>query len=90
MTGIIKDPAEDLDYGYNWAPWLGTDTIVTSTWAISGPDSVLTKHSATNDTTTTTVWLAAGSVGAYTVTNHVITTAGREGERSFTVRVENR
>lgn len=85
---MIKDSAAVLDYGYNWALWLGTDTIVTSTWVV---ETGLTKGADTHDTTTTTVWLSGGTVGeSYLVTNHIVTTGGRTDERTFSVSVRNR
>jgi len=97
---VIKDPDAVLDYGEDWhaggnndgastdAGWLQADTISTSTWAVSGPDSALVIDSDTNDTTSTTVWLSGGTLGReYTVTNHIVTAAGRADDRAITVTI---
>lgn len=68
-------------------------TISTSTWSISGPDSVLTSANAsilTGDRKTQ-VKLSAGTAGAkYTVTNQIVTneSPSQTLERSFKVLIE--
>jgi hypothetical protein len=38
-----------------------------------------------------TIWLKGGTLGTeYTVTNKIVTTAGRTDERSFTITIEDR
>jgi hypothetical protein len=87
MTLYEKDPSAVLDYQVNWATWLGTDTISTSTWTVT---TGLTKDSDTNTTTTATAWLSGGTAGrTYTVTNRIVTAGGRTDERSFQVKVTN-
>ncbi len=87
MTLYEKDPSAVLDYQVNWATWLGTDTISTSTWTVP---TGLTKDSDTNTTTTATAWLSGGTAGrTYTVTNRIVTAGGRTDERSFQVKVTN-
>lgn len=69
-----KSPGERLDYTINWAPPLGTDTIVSSTWTING--SGLTTDNNTFGPNTATIWLLGGTVSQqYAITN-TITTAG--------------
>ena len=96
---ITKDPAADEPQGFDWTEWLlelGTlVNIVTSTWTITGPDAVLTKHdpSILFGSLKTQIYLAAGTVGTrYTVTNQVTTNSEPvvTDERSFTVLVQNR
>lgn len=78
---------EKLDFGFNWSLWLGEDTIASSTWSVSN-SSAVTVDASTNDTTSTTVWLVGGTVAEYaTVTNRIVTAAGRIAERSFPVSV---
>jgi hypothetical protein len=80
-----KDPDASLDYGINWAAWLGTDTIATSTWIV---DVGLTKGTASNTTTTTTVWLSGGTLGVtYKAVNRIVTAGGRTNDRTLRVRV---
>jgi len=96
---IVKDPASDEPEGFDWTTYLGelgVGIIVnTSTWAIAGPDSALTKHdeSILSGSLKTQLYLAGGTAGAtYTVTNHIVTNSAPPvvDERSFQVLVENR
>lgn len=76
------DPDADLPYGINWTAWLAGDTIATSTWTVSG--SGVTLHDDDNTTTATTVWAAGGTEGTkYDLTNHIVTTAGLEDDRTI-------
>lgn len=87
-TEYTKDPAAVLDYGVDWSAWLGTDTISSSTWTVPAG---LTQSAATNDTTSTTVWLSGGTVGQrYSVVNRIVTTGGRTDERTIRIVVVDR
>jgi hypothetical protein len=89
MTAYQHDPQADLDYGWDWSDWLGADTIASSTWTVSPTGPVLS--ASTSDDTTTTVWVDGGTAGVkYTLTNHVVTTDGREDDRSHTLYVRER
>lgn len=83
-----KDPQEVLSYTIDWSTWLaGGETISTSSWAADD----LTVDSDTNDNTTTTVVVSAGTVAvAARVTNTITTSASRTGERSVIVRTDQR
>ena len=77
---LLKDPDAILDYAFNWALWLGTDVISTSTWIL---DTGLTKVSDTNTSTLATVWISGGTAGAtYNITNRITTAGGRTEDRS--------
>ena len=86
---FIKDADAKLDYQLDWSAWLDDeDTIATSTWE---PSDGLTVEDESHTTTTATVWLSGGTVGAYyTVTNRIVTAAGREDARPLLVRVAHR
>lgn len=81
-----KDPDAVLDYEVSWASWLAAgETISTSTFAV--PVGI-TKDSESNTTTAATVWLSGGTVGqSYTVTNHIVTSQGREDDRSMQIQI---
>jgi len=80
-----KDADAVLDFTIDWEDWLGTDTISTSTWTVA---SGITEDSSTNTTTTTTVWLSGGTAGAtYTVTNRIVTLAGRTEDRDLLILI---
>ncbi len=82
-----KDPDAILDYQINWATWLVTDTISTSTWTVP---TGITKVTDTNTTTTTTIWLSGGTADAdYRLINRIATANGRTEERSIWIKVRN-
>jgi len=83
-----KDPNAVIDFKINWSDWLNGDTISTSTWTV---ESGITQDSESETTTTTTVWLSGGTAGlTYTVTNRIVTAAGRTDDRSIAVKVVDR
>lgn len=85
---VIKDPQAALPYGFNWSTWLGSDTIATSTWTVP---TGLTKGADSHTTTQTLVWLSGGTDGEhYRVTNHIVTAAGKEDDRSLVIAVKQR
>ena len=90
---IYKDPQAKLPYGVSWADWLdAADTIASVVWAIS-PSGGLTVNTGKSGVSgaVATAFLEGGEVGAtYTVTCHVVTTAGFEDDRSFEVRCKQR
>jgi hypothetical protein len=88
---LEHDPNEVKDYTLNWSgsapgPRLATgETITTSTWTVP---SGITKDSDTDTDTTTTIWLSGGTAGvSYRLTNHVVTSQGRQYDWSITVLV---
>lgn len=84
-----KDPEAKLDYSIDWSDWLETgDEISTSTWTVP---SGITKDSDSKSTQITTIWLSGGTDGEdYDLTNHIVTTDGREDDRTITIRVKER
>lgn len=89
MAGtFLKDPQERLDYVENWTDWLNGDTIASSAWTV--PSGISQYGSATNTTTSATIWLTGGTHGQeYLVTNTITTTGGRIGERSLKILVRH-
>jgi hypothetical protein len=85
---FVKDPDAVLDYQIDWSSWLDSDTISTSDWTVP---SGLTEDSASNTTTTATIWLSGGTEGeTYTVINEIVTAGGRTDNRSIYIRVEEK
>lgn len=84
-----KDPDAVLDWVWDWNEWLDEgETIATSTYIVSVG---ITVDSDSNTTKTATVWLSGGTAGqVYSVTNRIVTTAGRTDDRSITIRVTER
>jgi hypothetical protein len=89
MATYDKDPDAVLDYGFDWSDWLeSAETIATSTWTVPAG---ITKDSDTKDNTTTTIWLSGGTEGAsYKITNHIVTSEGREDDRSHVIHMIER
>ena len=83
---FVKDPTDVYDYAMNWATWLGVDTIDSSTWAIA--PAGLTEDSESETATVATVWVSAGTDGVeYTLSNSIVTVAGRKAKRSMIIDV---
>jgi hypothetical protein len=89
---LIKDPAAELDYGFDWGMdgWLATgETITTSTWTVAA--GLTQTSSGISGGKVATVWLSGGVAGTdYLVTNRIVTDGGRTDERSLTIRVRQR
>lgn len=86
-----KDPDEVLDYDCDWTTRLAGDTISTSTWTIKDPDAVLVINSQLHDASTTTVWLAGGTLNeTYELTNEIVTGAGRRMDQTVLLRISSK
>lgn len=80
-----KDPQDVDSFGINWATRLDGDLISSSDWIV--PTGV-TEDSASNTTTTTTIWLSGGTDGDdYELTNRITTTGGRTLDQTVKLRV---
>ena len=83
-----KDPDETLDYGADWSDPLAGDTIALSAFTVP---TGLTKQSEANTTTTATVWLTGGTLGAnYEILNRVTTSGGRIMDQTFKLAVRRK
>jgi hypothetical protein len=89
----LKDPDATLDYGVRWAVngWLDADeTVTSSSWTV---EAGITKQSdsISSDGKTTVVWLAGGTVNTdYLITNHIVTSKGRQDDRSMLILCRQR
>jgi len=88
---FTKDPDAVLDYRFDWSDWLETgDTIATRTITASTGITV-DSSSITDSSTSVTVWLSGGTVGAtYDIACLIVTSASRTDERTVSVRVLER
>jgi hypothetical protein len=85
---FLKDPAARLDYTVDWTAWLGADTIAQVDWTVPAG---LTTTATSNATTTATVWLSGGTLGAtYEVVCQVTTATGRIDQRTIRIQVRDR
>lgn len=88
-TTFVKDPDAVLDYAVDWSEWLREGETITTSSVTATAD--ITVDSDTSTDTLVTVWLSGGSSGQrYEVTNHVVTSHGREDDRTFKVYVQHR
>lgn len=89
---FTKDPNAELDYTRDWSDWLAAvdDTIQTSTWIV--PEGIeVGEGGETFTDTTTTIWLAGGTVlERYALTNRITTAGGRTDDRTFYVVIKER
>ena len=91
MKTFVKDPQATLDYGFDWGPWLGTDTISNSVWTINQSGLSIVVASETFTTTTTLLYLTGGAENEqYIVTNTISTAASRTDERRFEIVIKQR
>lgn len=89
ISTFTKDPDAILDYVIDWAAFLGTDTISTSTWVVPTGITLGTGGTApTNTTTTATAWLSSGTAyQTYRITNRITTAGGRTQDQSFILAI---
>ena len=81
LASFVKDPQAVLDYTIDWSPWLADDLIVDSTWSVVG-DVVL--QDGVVYASITQIWASGGTEGTLAdLTNHVVTAAGREDDRTI-------
>lgn len=92
MTTLIPtifplDPNAKLDFGFIWTNWLATDeTISTSTWAAT-PAIGITLYDDAEANGITVVWLKDIVKDViHRITNSIVTSAGREEDRSLYVK----
>lgn len=86
-----KDPDEVLDYRINWAGRLTSESVASSSWEITGPDALLVQNSATIEDVETVIWLSGGTLGkTYSLTNHIVTSAGREMDQTVTLKIRQK
>lgn len=97
-----KDPDAVLDYKFDWAgltngeegaisDWLDEDETI-ATYTLTPDDGlVVDSHDLTDNDTSVTYWLSGGTAGqSYRVVNHIVTSAGREEDRTMIIEVRER
>ena len=73
-----KDPSGVKDYVFDWAAWLGSDTISTATVTV---ETGITLASTVTTATNVTAWLSGGTAGQTYAINCQVTTAGGRTEQ---------
>lgn len=90
---IDKDPSAVLDYTFDWSVYLASpaDTISLAPLAVGfSVDATSGAYIAlqSNTTTTATVWIGGGTIGASAVVTCMIkTTGGRTDERVIVLKI---
>lgn len=88
---FVKDPQAILDYKFDWSDWLAAGETIESYTLDPQSGIAVTDDEATDSDTSVTVWLSGGSVGsAYTVGCYIVTSDGRQDERTIIVEVKQR
>lgn len=96
LATFLKDPNAVLDYGFDWHLWLAEgETLTESTWILESDwdleEDDASDHQNDHDETTTVIWLRGGVGGTeYKVTNHIVTSEGREDDRTLTIKMKER
>lgn len=84
-----KDPDDTLDYSFDWGPWLGGDTLASSTFDFVDQAGLVINTQSFDDVSST-VWLSAGTNGLVgRLVNRVSTAGGRTVERELVVAVQS-
>lgn len=87
-AAFLKDPNAVLDYVVDWTTWLGTDTIVTSTWTVPAG---ITKDSDSKTNTAATIWLSGGTENTdYACVNRITTAGGRTEDQTITIKCRSK
>ena len=88
MTTRIHDPQAVLDYKFDWSRWLEPEEQITSaTLAASG----VTIGSHQVAVAAVTAWVSGGVVGTTArITCHIVTSQGREDDRTMRLLITNR
>lgn len=86
---MAKDPGAVLDYTFDWADWLGTDTITAHTVTASAAGVTVASSAVVG--AAVVAWLTGGTAGtAATVTCHITTAAGRQDDRTLYLNIFQR
>lgn len=80
-----KDPDEVVNFGIDWADYLGTDTISSSSWTVP---SGITQVGSSFTATQATIKLSGGTVGSiYRISNRITTSASETVDQSIDIEV---
>lgn len=94
-----KDPDAKLDYQIDWradesdgGPYLEDgETISTSTWDVPAGLTQVTPAPSIVSGEKTVIWLSGGTVGEwYRVVNSIVTSAGRDDDRSIMIFIKQK
>lgn len=86
----IKDPQAKLDYGFDWSAWLQDgETIISQEVTVAEEGITISDVSSADGAVT--FWLSGGVHGQwYHINCHIVTSAGREDDRTKSIQVIER
>lgn len=97
MIQFQKDPNAVLDYKFDWAAqtngsgssdWLASGETIASYTVTAETGLTKVSDSVTDSNTSVTVWLSGGTTDTvYDVTCHIVTSVGREDDRTMKIVV---
>jgi hypothetical protein len=88
-VSYVKDPDARLDYAFDWSAWLEEgETIVSQSFTVTLGDVEVDTDAELDGVVT--VWLAGGTVGKAKVTCHIVTSLGREDDRTMSITIKER
>lgn len=100
MARYLKDPSAVLDWRFDWnalangygdSNWLVSGETITSYTITADSGITVDSDELVSDDTAIVVWLSGGTVGtSYDVVCHIVTSAGREDDRTITIKVMDR
>lgn len=87
---FTKSPTADLDWTWDWTPWLAAGEAITAATITITPDG-LTKKSQVVSDGKVTAWFTGGTLDVeHLATCHIVTSQGHVDDRSIKIRVRNR
>ncbi|MBK7822928.1 MAG: hypothetical protein IPJ61_18260 [Tessaracoccus sp.] len=92
LATYVHDPNANIDYGFDWSDWLvDGDLISASSWSIDPTGPTLSNDTIDDTQKLTRCFVAGGDAGTrYVLSNHIFTDAGREDDRSITLKCRER
>lgn len=88
-TSWIKDPDAVLDYTFNWTTWLADASDEIVSYEVFADGVTVDSHFRIDGQVT--AWVSGGTVGATaTVTNRIVTSAGRTEDRTIKLFIRDR
>lgn len=90
VNRFIHDPQAKLDYSWSWVDWLAAAETITSQ-TVTGPTGV-TVTAVAQTAGVVTAWIVAPGpfIGSVPLVCHIVTSAGREDDRTIYLSVADR
>lgn len=88
---FLHDPNSVLEYRWDWSGWLAAAETISS-FTVTAPTGItITTPAASQALGVVTAWITGGTPPAlYPIVCHITTSAGRQDDRTITLRAQNR